>query len=160
MKKTGDKVDFSKDDAAFLKLIALAAMTAKSMASGGKAVTSFPKDIYGVTSGANQFFSHLHKMTFDVSTRRFEVAGNPSRFRNRYVTRKVVAGANDGVSDAEAKTQELAIEKATAVMGQKAGQAGVDGLVKVFADKSGLDADDILLLKNKIVPIMIIALAG
>lgn len=160
LKRTGDKIDFEKDDAVSLKQIALTAMTIKSKASGGKAVTSFPKDKYGVTSGANLFFSHLHKMTFDISTRRFEVAGDPSRFRNRYITRKVIAGVNDEVSAAEAKAQELAIEKASEVMSKKAAEAGVDGLIEVYARTSNLQADDIHLLKNKIVPIMIIALTG
>ena len=99
-------------------------------------------------------------MTFDVSTRRFEVAGDPSRFRNRFVTRRVVAGVNDEVSAAEIKAQELAIEKATEVMGKKAGEAGVDQCLQMFEHSSGVSADDLLLLKHKVIPIMVIALTG
>ena len=99
-------------------------------------------------------------MTFNTDTKQFEVAGPASMFRVRLITKKAAEGANAELSAAAAKAQQKAIEQASEILGQKLGKAGVDAIIDGFSKVTDLNADDIKLIKNKIIPILVIILTG
>ena len=156
MNRSGNVVSFEKSDAVYFRQLTLAALSTISMKEKHVPVTSFERDTKIFWSSKEEFFSHLHNMVFNISAKRFEVAGPESLLRNRFVTRKVVKGANEALTKAAADAQEMAIAKASQILGQKIGRATVDAVIEEFSKIADLNADDIKLIKNKIIPILVI----
>lgn len=143
VKLSNGKLEFTKNDAIFLKQLILTTMSAKSMMDGKGPVTKFKgKEDY--------FFSHLHNMAFDLQKRRFEVTGPPHWYRNRYITRKATGKANEGLAQAEARI----VEKANRLLQQQYQNAGVPEIEAYIQRQTGLSDEQMRTIKENFVPIL------